>query len=85
MHFSTRWLGLAALLLGAVVGVWAACNLDSGGPEQGKPEGGKPPYNILFIICDQEAYRLFGQKDYKLPAREALSLTFSAVCKLAIS
>jgi uncharacterized protein (TIGR03000 family) len=41
-------------------------------PPKAGPESGKPPYNILFIICDQEAYRLFGQKDYKLPAREAL-------------
>jgi hypothetical protein len=55
MPFSTRWLGAAALLLGAVVAVSGACQLASAGPEPGKAVGGKPPYNILFIICDQEA------------------------------
>jgi arylsulfatase len=72
-----------------MVGVWAACKPAFGGPKQAKPADGKRPYNILFVICDQEAYRLFAKGDYPLPAREALKrrgVTFrnhyigSAVC-----
>ena len=32
--------------------------------QEGRPIGtaaGKPPYNILFVINDQHAYRLFGR------------------------
>jgi arylsulfatase len=32
----------------------------------------KRPRNIIFLICDQEAYHLTARKDYKLPARRAL-------------
>jgi arylsulfatase len=32
----------------------------------------KPPRNIIFIICDQEAYHLTARNDYQLPARRAL-------------
>jgi arylsulfatase len=76
-------------LLAAVVSGWPVGNLASGGPEQGKPVAGKRPYNILFVICDQEAYRLFAKGDFPLPARAALKrrgVTFrnhyigSAVC-----
>ena len=54
-----------------------------------QPDGGKRPYNILFLICDQESYHLRAQSDYVLPARQALQrrgVTFrnhyigSAVC-----
>lgn len=40
----------------------------------------KPQYNIIFIINDQETYKLATAKDYQLPAREELahhSVTFS--------
>src|SRR5215467_15487367 len=89
MCTATRWLWPAALLLGAVLGVWATCDLTFGGTEQVKPVGGKRPYNVLFVICDQEAYRLFSRGDFPLPAREELKrrgVTFrnhyigSAVC-----
>jgi arylsulfatase A-like enzyme len=33
----------------------------------------KPQYNIIFIISDQEAYKLAAPKDYKLPARAELA------------
>jgi hypothetical protein len=89
MRFSTRWPGPTAVLLGAVVGVWAACDIALSEPEPGKPVAGKRPYNVLFVICDQEAYRLFARGDFPLPARDALKrrgVTFrnhyigSAVC-----
>ncbi|MBI2809091.1 MAG: sulfatase-like hydrolase/transferase [Planctomycetes bacterium] len=50
---------------------------------------GKRPYNIIFVICDQESYHVRGGKDFVLPARQALQrrgVTFrnhyigSAVC-----
>ncbi len=33
----------------------------------------KKPYNILFIICDQEQYKLLSAPGYDLPARDRLS------------
>jgi arylsulfatase len=36
-----------------------------------KPSRGKT--NIIFVICDQEAYHLTARNDYKLPARQALA------------
>jgi arylsulfatase len=90
MHRFTRLLAPAALLLAAALGHAAA----TGRPAQVEPApdgpaGGKPPYNILFVVCDQEAYRLFAGGDYQLPARAELrrrGVTFrnhyigSAVC-----
>ena len=35
--------------------------------------GGKPPYNIVFIIVDQQADRLLAAPDYSLPALEAIA------------
>jgi arylsulfatase len=84
MAFSIRWSGLSVLLLGAVAGVSAA-QPTSRGPDLPHQQ----PYNVLFVICDQEAYRLFARGDFPLPAREALKrrgVTFrnhyigSAVC-----
>jgi arylsulfatase len=73
MHRFTRLLAPAALLLTAALGHAAA----TGRPAQDEPApdgpaGGKPPYNILFVVCDQETCRLFARGDYRLPAREAL-------------
>src|SRR5262249_34440355 len=36
------------------------------------PPEDKRPRNIIFVICDQETYRLTARGDYKLPARQAL-------------
>lgn len=33
----------------------------------------KKPYNILFIICDQEQYKLLSAPGYELPARDCLT------------
>jgi arylsulfatase len=59
-------------LLVAVIGVWKGADLAWGEPGPSQPGDGKGPYNIVFIICDQETYRLFAKDDYRLPAREAL-------------
>jgi len=54
-----------------------------------QPAAGKQPYNIIFMICDQESYHLRGGDGFSLPARAALKrrgVTFhnhyiaSAVC-----
>jgi arylsulfatase len=34
---------------------------------------GKPPYNIVFIVVDQQTYRLLGGSDYSLPALNAIA------------
>jgi arylsulfatase A-like enzyme len=44
--------------------------------QQGQPvgtEAGKPPYNIIFVISDQRAYRLFAGDDYSLPGIDAIA------------
>jgi arylsulfatase len=44
--------------------------------QQGQPvgtEAGKPPYNIIFVISDQRAYRLFTGDDYSLPGIDAIA------------
>jgi arylsulfatase len=76
---------LAVAGAAAMVGSAAAQSWLQGGPVPaltktgkdpqggGKAEGAKPPYNILFVICDQESYRLFAKDEYKLPAREELA------------
>ncbi len=57
--------------------------------QPGRPASGKRPYNIIFMICDQESYHIRGGEGYTLPARDALKkrgVTFhnhyiaSAVC-----
>ena len=35
--------------------------------------GATPPYNILFIICDQEQGNLIPAAGYQTPARQALA------------
>src|SRR5262245_7781431 len=64
MAFFIRW-RLVLLLSAVLVNVSAASQPTSREP-------GQRPYNILFVICDQEAYRLFARGDFPLPAREAL-------------
>jgi arylsulfatase len=44
--------------------------------QEGQPvltAAGKPAYNIIFVISDQRAYRLFAGKDYSLPALDAIA------------
>jgi arylsulfatase len=41
------------------------------GADAAKQPGSRPT-NIIFVICDQEAYHLTARGDYKLPARQAL-------------
>src|SRR6516162_10984586 len=37
------------------------------------PNAAKPPYNIVFIIVDQQADRLLAAPDYSLPALDAIA------------
>jgi arylsulfatase len=66
--------GAVATTLGAAVGTGAAAAADA--RQRGKappPAGG--PYNILFILTDQERHFRPGElpKDYRLPAHERLA------------
>jgi arylsulfatase len=67
-----RWLQLlAGLSLMLNLGYAAAQN-----PENqmgGMGATGKAPYNIVFIIVDQQTYRLLGGSDYSLPALDAIA------------
>ncbi len=38
-----------------------------------RTDGGKPPFNIVFVIVDQRAYHLFAEVDYSLPAIDAIA------------
>src|SRR5262245_17301537 len=40
--------------------------------ETAAQQEGRPPYNVTFLICDQESYHLRAKEDYVLPARQAL-------------
>jgi arylsulfatase len=44
----------------------------SGDADQPSSSAGKPPRNIIFVICDQETYHLTARDDFQLPARQAL-------------
>jgi arylsulfatase len=73
----------AFVVTGALLGYLGASGKPSGGaePQQaprtapaqkpGETAAGKPPRNIIFVICDQETYHLTARDDYKLPARQA--------------
>jgi arylsulfatase len=37
------------------------------------PNAPKPPYNIIFIIVDQQTYRLLATPDYSLPALDTIA------------
>jgi arylsulfatase len=39
----------------------------------GSVGGGKPPYNIIFVISDQRTYRLFAGDDYSLPGIDTIA------------
>jgi arylsulfatase len=44
--------------------------------QEGRPAGAdasKPPYNIVFLIVDQQTYRLLVGPDYALPALDAIA------------
>jgi arylsulfatase len=80
---------VAAVGLGTVLGLWAAgFTRHSDAAQQGQP-GERKPYNVIFMVCDQEAYHLFAKDDFQLPARKAIAkhgVTFknhyisSAIC-----
>src|SRR5262249_24034142 len=63
--FAVGALGLWILVLS-----YAAPDARAQSPAAGS--GAKPPYNIIFIISDQEADHLLATGDFELPARAEL-------------
>src|SRR5262245_11499132 len=60
---------LLALFLGSVIflrasAIWAQASA---------PNTAKPPYNVVFIIVDQQTDRLLAGSDYSLPALDAIA------------
>jgi len=60
--------GLTTLL---ALGAWAKFP-QAHATQEAKTDDRKP-YNVIFVVCDQESYHLFAKDDYKLPARQALA------------
>lgn len=74
-------------VLGLLPGPGSTGDLRAAGGE--KTPARTRPYNLIFVICDQESYHVQGGQDFALPARQALrrrGVTFrnhyigSAVC-----
>jgi arylsulfatase A-like enzyme len=70
MRLRSTCFALGAVALWTLVVVGAAPLARAQSPAAGS--GAKPPYNIIFIISDQEADRLLATGDYDLPARAEL-------------
>ncbi|MEO8206910.1 MAG: sulfatase-like hydrolase/transferase, partial [Chthoniobacterales bacterium] len=62
--FFIRMLGLAGIFCVLATGLEA---------QTAASTPAKKPYNILFIICDQEQYKLLSAPGYELPARKRLA------------
>ena len=66
----TSYFAVCAVTLGALVLTCAAPNAWAQSPTAGG--AAKPPYNIIFVISDQEADHLLATGDFELPARAEL-------------
>lgn len=66
----TSYFAVCALALGTFVLTCAAPNVWAQSPAAGGAT--KPPYNIIFVISDQEADHLLATGDFELPARAEL-------------
>src|SRR5262245_65523548 len=66
----TSYFAVCAVTLGALVLTCAAPNAWAQSPAAGG--AAKPPYNIIFVISDQEADHLLATGDFELPARAEL-------------
>src|SRR5436189_1287769 len=66
----TSYFAVCALALGTLVLTCAAPNDWAQSPAAGSAT--KPPYNIIFVISDQEADHLLASGDFELPARAEL-------------
>lgn len=62
------------------IGLVPACALAADSAPANKPTDSKRPYNVIFIISDQEAYHLTATGDYRLPARRALARRGTTFC-----
>ena len=47
-------------------------NAEASDPSPGSEKAVQQPYNILFIICDQEQFKVLSAPGYELPARQRL-------------
>jgi len=64
------YFAVCAVTLGTLVLTYAAPNAWAQSPAAGG--AAKPPYNIIFVISDQEADHLLATGDFELPARAEL-------------
>src|SRR5262245_24036476 len=60
---------LLALFLGSVIFLRTSAI----SAQASAPNAAKPPYNVVFIIVDQQTDRLLGGTDYSLPALDAIA------------
>src|SRR5215510_16479356 len=60
---------LLALFLGSVIFLRASAI----SAQASAPNAAKPPYNVVFIIVDQQTDRLLAGSDYSLPALDAIA------------
>jgi hypothetical protein len=63
------------LLSGASLMMIAGCTSLQAQESQGARADaiGKPPYNVVFLIVDQQAYRLLAGPEYTLPGIDAIA------------
>ena len=66
----TSYFAVCAVTLGTLVLACAAPNAWAQSPAASG--AAKPPYNIIFVISDQEADHLLATGDFELPARAEL-------------
>jgi arylsulfatase A-like enzyme len=65
---------LRFLMGGSLLVAVGSASLKAQGPATAHVDAhGKPPYNIVFLIVDQRAYRLLAEGDYSLPAIDAIA------------
>jgi arylsulfatase len=66
--------GLRLLAGASLMMIFGCTDLQAQEDQQARTDAiGKPPYNIVFIIVDQRAYRLLAGPDYVLPGSDAIA------------
>jgi arylsulfatase A-like enzyme len=62
------------LLTGAsLMMIFGCADLQAQEAQPARDAGGKPPYNVVFLIVDQLSYRLLAGPDYALPGIDAIA------------
>ncbi len=81
---SALWFRSAAIATVVAVLAWLPtekCEAGAGAVADARGDASnRRPYNIIFVICDQEAYHLSASGDYRLPARRALMRRGTTFC-----